>query len=118
MKKLLPLALLVCSGVVSWAASRRAVVSIYAHRLTGRLTASGQRYDPRKHTAANKVLPFGTCVRLYTSRVFTYVTINDRGPWVHGRVFDVSEAAARDLKMHGLKLVKYQIVPHNLCESY
>ena len=62
-------------------------------------TASGERADPRKMTAAHKTLPFGTMVQvsnLSNGRDVT-VRINDRGPFVRGRVIDVTKAAAAKL---------------------
>lgn len=74
----------------------------YADSLAGNHTASGDIYDPRKHTAAHRKLPFGTVVRVTrtdTSAV-TYVTINDRGPFGSSeRIIDLSRAAAEDLSM-------------------
>lgn len=63
------------------------------------MTASGERANPRKLTAAHKTLPFGTMVQvsnLSNGRVVT-VRINDRGPFVRGRVIDVTKAAAAKL---------------------
>ena len=64
--------------------------------------ANGDVYDPRKHTAAHRKLPFGTVVRV-TRRdtgAVTYVTINDRGPFgSNQRIIDLSRAAAEDLAM-------------------
>jgi rare lipoprotein A len=75
------------SGLASW----------YGDELRGRPTASGEPFRPSKRTAAHKTLPFGTVVRV------TYletgdrvrVVINDRGPFVRGRVIDLSKKAAR-----------------------
>ncbi len=67
----------------------------------GRPTASGERMDPGKMTAAHPSLPFGTMVRvtdLDTGRAIE-VRINDRGPFVHDRIIDLSHEAARRLGM-------------------
>nr|CAX69016.1 similar to rare lipoprotein A [uncultured bacterium] len=65
------------------------------------LVATGEQYNPRAMTAAHKSLPFGTIVRC--TRVDTghsvVVMINDRGPYVRGRVLDLSRSAARELDM-------------------
>ncbi len=73
--------------------------SYYAAPYHGRATASGERFDTHKLTAAHRTLPFGTRVKvtnLKNGRTVV-VTITDRGPFKRGRVIDVSERAARDL---------------------
>ena len=74
----------------------RFIASWYGVKFIGKKTASGERYDPTKLTAANKTLPLGTRVRLTVAktRKTVVVRINDRGPWIDHRDFDVSEAAA------------------------
>lgn len=80
----------------------RGEASFYADFFNGRKTASGERYDPKKMTAANRTLPLGTRVRitrLDTGRSVV-VTVNDRGPFgKRRRIFDLSKAAARELDM-------------------
>ncbi len=76
--------------------------SYYSDRLAGRRTASGERYNPRALTAANRELPFGT--RLRVTRVDTgasvVVRVNDRGPFgSRQRILDLSRAAAERLDM-------------------
>jgi peptidoglycan lytic transglycosylase len=76
-------------GLASW----------YGEPYHGRATASGTRYDMWQMTAAHRTLPFGTrvhVVSLDTGRE-TDVTINDRGPFVEGRILDLSRAAAEAL---------------------
>jgi rare lipoprotein A len=75
------------------------VASVYASRLHGRKTASGQRYDQAAYTAAHKRLPFGTKVRVTQKKSgkSVVVTINDRGPYAKGRMIDLSRRAAQDL---------------------
>ena len=62
-------------------------------------TASGERMNPSAMTAAHRSLPFGTKVRVTNKRngKSVVVRINDRGPFIKGRVIDVSKAAAREL---------------------
>lgn len=62
-------------------------------------TASGERMNPKAMTAAHRTLPFGTRVRVTNRRngKVVIVRINDRGPFVRGRVIDLSRAAARKL---------------------
>lgn len=92
----------------------RGQASWYGPRFHGRRTASGDRYDQFALTAAHKTLPFGTLVRvrsLVTGRQVD-VRINDRGPFVRGRVIDVSRAAAEALGMMtlGVKPVALMVV--------
>lgn len=77
------------------------VASYYHPSLAGNLTANGETYRPAKLTAAHRTLPFGTKVRvtrLDTNTRIT-VTINDRGPFVNGRIIDLSSAAAKKLNI-------------------
>ena len=69
--------------------------SYYASKFQGRKTASGEPYDKSKLTAAHRKLPFGTTVRvtnLQNGRSVT-VRINDRGPFIKGRIIDLSSSA-------------------------
>jgi rare lipoprotein A len=76
------------------------IASIYS----GRQTASGEMMDPDKMTAAHRTLPFGTEVTVVNrgNGRSAVVRINDRGPFVHGRVLDLSPAAGRALGVSGL----------------
>ena len=92
----------------------RGQASWYGPRFHGRRTASGERYDQHALTAAHKTLPFGTMVRvrsLATGKEVD-VRVTDRGPFVRGRIIDVSRAAAEALGMMGLgvKQVSLHIV--------
>ena len=86
-------------GGLTYTAEGRA--SYYSSRLHGRHTASGEPYDESDMTAAHPTLPFGS--RLCVTNLFngrsTTVRVNDRGPFVGGRIIDVSLAAARELGM-------------------
>lgn len=88
-------------GVASW----------YGYREAGKLTASGAVFHPDELTAAHRWLPLGTKVRV--TRLDTHrsvvVTINDRGPYVGGRVIDLSPAAAHDLAMMQKGLIRVRI---------
>lgn len=82
----------------------RGQASWYDPRFHGRRTASGERYDQHALTAAHKTLPFGTLVRVrsvVTGKEIE-VRVNDRGPFVRGRVIDISRAAAESLGMMSL----------------
>jgi rare lipoprotein A len=71
----------------------------YGKRFHGRRTASGERYDMHALTAAHRTLPLGTCVRVtaFGGARSVIVRINDRGPFVRGRIIDLSYAAAQAL---------------------
>lgn len=83
------------------------IASFYDKNYSGK-TASGERYDGAKLTAAHKTLPFGT--RLAVTDIKTHrsvtVIVNDRGPFTKGRVLDLSYAAALALHMQNRGLVK------------
>ncbi|GAA0276454.1 hypothetical protein GCM10009127_16440 [Alteraurantiacibacter aestuarii] len=79
----------------------RGVASYYGRRFAGRPTASGEAFDPQDLTAAHRSLPFGSRVRVtnpHNGRSVV-VRINDRGPFVAGRLIDVSRIAAEQLGM-------------------
>lgn len=69
------------------------ITSWYGPGFNGSLTASGSRYDQNGLTAAHKTLPFGTRLRVCFKRC-AVVTVNDRGPYIHGRGLDLSKGAA------------------------
>jgi len=62
---------------------------------SGSKTASGQRFNQNAMTAAHRTLPFGTKLRVTHGTRSVVVTINDRGPFIRGRVLDLSTGAAR-----------------------
>ncbi len=90
------------------------LASYYADKFAGKPTASGERYDPAKMTAAHKTHPFGTILRVtrLDNGKWVEVRVNDRGPYVAGRVVDVSRAAAEklDLIKDGNARVKVEVV--------
>ncbi|MFN6498778.1 MAG: septal ring lytic transglycosylase RlpA family protein [Nostoc sp. DedQUE01] len=83
--------------------SFKGVASFYGYDGSGNRTASGQRFNPEGMTAAHRSLPFGTQVRVTNTRNgrSVVVRINDRGPFIRGRIIDVSVGAARVLGMMG-----------------
>lgn len=100
-------------------ASEEGLASFYAMSLAGRRTASGEAYDPKALTAAHRELPFGTIVRVerlsgsgQIPMAAVQVRINDRGPFVRGRIIDLSDAAARRLgmKRDGVVPVRLRVV--------
>ena len=89
------------------------VASYYADKYHGRKTASGETYNMHEMTAAHRRLPFGTKVRVTNldNNSSVLVRINDRGPFVKGRVIDLSLAAARRLDMVRSGVAKVEVVP-------
>lgn len=91
------------------------VASMYGTKgdgYAGKRTASGERVNSGALTAAHKTLPFGTMVRVTNNRNGKSVTvrINDRGPFVRGRVIDLTPAGARAIGMSGLAPVSLSVV--------
>ena len=88
--------------------------SFYADKFEGVQTASGEKYRHNKLTGAHKTLPFGTKVRVtnLANEKTVEVTINDRGPYVDGRVIDLSKAAAEELGFlnNGFAEVKLEVI--------
>jgi len=87
------------------------IAAYYSVDYVGR-TATGQRYDPSKFTAAHRTLPFGTRLRITDPRSqrSVVVVVNDRGPFTRGRVLDLSLAAAKALRMTNRGLMKVTAV--------
>jgi rare lipoprotein A len=85
--------------------------SWYGEAFQGRPTASGEPFDMYVHTAAHRNLPFGTRVRVTNleNGRSVVVRINDRGPWVEGRIIDLSYAAARELGMLEAGVVRVEL---------
>ena len=77
------------------------VASYYGEKFHGRKTANGETFNMYKMTAAHRVLPLGTMIRVthLTNGRTVVVKINDRGPFIEGRVLDLSFAAALELEM-------------------
>lgn len=101
------------------AASQRAgggaqhgLASWYGPGLHGRRTASGERFNAGALTAAHRTLPFGARVRVVNrvNRRSVVVRINDRGPFAHGRIIDLSQASARAIGAGGL--VRVALIRH------
>src|SRR5271165_4639591 len=92
------------TGLASW----------YGHPYHGRAAANGEIYDMEKLTAAHRTLPFGTWVRVtnLTNGKTTEVRITDRGPFIDGRIIDLSRAAAReiDLLIPGIVQVRVDVI--------
>ncbi len=86
------------NGIASW----------YGPKFHGRRTANGERYDMYAYTAAHKKLPFGTILRVSTpdNDKNVLVRVNDRGPYIRGRIIDLSKRSAEDI---GVRLKKVRI---------
>jgi len=91
------------SGKASW----------YGKREQGKRTASGERFDRRQYTCASRAYPLGTLLMVKYPRLGTFVVVrvNDRGPWVKGRVLDLSEKAATTLGLKSLGVDFVSIQP-------
>jgi rare lipoprotein A len=85
------------SGRASW----------YGPGFHGRRTASGETFNTNDLTAAHRTLPFGTRVRVVNQNTgqSVIVRINDRGPYAHGRVIDLSRASAQAIGLSGVSSV-------------
>ena len=88
--------------------------SYYAHKFHGRPTASGEIYDMNGLSAAHRELPLGTVIRVthLKNGKSIIIPVNDRGPFVKGRILDLSLGAAKKLDMvnEGVARVKIEIV--------
>lgn len=88
--------------------------SWYGRKFHGKKTASGERFNKQNFTGAHKLLPFGTIIRVTNLRngKDVYVRINDRGPFVSGRIVDISRAAAEAIgfRKRGVAKVRVEVV--------
>jgi len=91
---------------------QRGTASWYGQKFHGRKTSNGERYDMYGVSAAHKTLPFGTMVRVHNLRNGRQldVRINDRGPFVKGRIIDLSYGAAEKLGVVGPGTAPVEIV--------
>lgn len=92
------------------------LASYYSKEFHGRKTASGEPFDMNALTAAHRTLPFNTVVRVTNVRNGRSVTvrINDRGPFIAGRIIDLSYAAAKAIGLLAVGQVRIDIIsqPH------
>lgn len=89
-------------GLASW----------YGHPYHGRRAANGEIYDMEKLTAAHRTLPFDTWVEVHNKKNGKVITvrITDRGPFIDGRIIDLSRAAARSIEMLGPGVAPVRLV--------
>lgn len=111
---LLPAASMSALAKVEPGFTQKGIASYYHDSLHGRQTASGEIYNKRIRSAAHKTLPLGTKVRVtkLSDGSSIVVKINDRGPFIRGRIIDLSRRAARELGMirSGLANVKVEVL--------
>jgi|SRR5579872_3594142 len=95
-------------GLPMTASAQSGIASVYS----GGLTADGEHAHPSGLTAAHRSLPFGTLVRVTNDRTgrSVVVRINDRGPFVRGRIIDLMPAAARAIGFSGLAHVTVTVI--------
>ena len=112
-----PLVMVLALCVSPLAANAQEVTSVgqaswYGPGFHGRLTASGERFDTNAYTAAHKTLPFGSkvVVENLSNGEWLEVRINDRGPFIKGRIIDLSKAAADYLRINGIANVRIHLV--------
>lgn len=93
-------------GIASW----------YGPGFAGRKTACGERYKPMGLTAAHRTLPFGTHVKVTNleNDKSVVVRINDRGPYVRGRIIDLSKGAAKKIGLIATGTAKVKIAALNV----
>lgn len=90
------------------------LASFYANKFEGRTTSNGEIYFHEKKTAAHPTLPFGSIIKVTNleNNKVVVVRINDRGPFVEGRIIDLSQSAAKELSFieKGLTKVKIEVI--------
>lgn len=92
--------------------------SWYGPGFQSRKTASGERFDTNEMTAAHKTLPFGTLLKVTNleNNLYAVVKVNDRGPYVSGRIIDLSKAAKTQIGMGGTTQVKIEQITEEEAE--
>lgn len=101
----------VSSSSVEVSGTETGMASYYAESYNGKKTANGEIYSSSEMTAAHKKLPFGTKVKVtnLSNGKSVKVRINDRGPFVSGRIIDLTRSAAKKIDMIGKGVVKVKI---------
>ena len=114
MKKILAIIFFLSIAAVAFGQVQTGKASFYADKFEGVQTASGEKYKRKKLTGAHKTLPFGTKVRITNlqNNKTVEIVINDRGPYVDGRIVDVSKAAAEKLGFinQGIAEVRLEVI--------
>jgi hypothetical protein len=100
---------------------QKGVASYYAPALHGRRTSNGERYNKNDYTAAHRTLPFNTVLKVtfLQNNNSVLVRVNDRGPYAHNRLIDVSGIAARELGLigPGFGMVLVEVVDEQLDQN-
>ena len=101
MKKVIFCLFIICFFASCISVKEKGRASYYADKFNGRKTASGATFRQRKKTAAHRTLPFGTKLKVTNldNGKTVHVKVNDRGPFVEGRMIDLSKKAAKKLGM-------------------
>jgi rare lipoprotein A len=114
MRRIATLFFAVALTAVAFGQVQTGKASFYADKFEGNPTASGEKYKHSKLTAAHRTLPFGTRVKVTNlgNSKTVEVIVNDRGPFVEGRVIDLSRSAAQELDFinAGLADVKVEVL--------
>jgi rare lipoprotein A len=101
-------------GVTTGSAVKKAEaqVGVASYYKSGRKTANGERFNPNGYTAAHRTLKFGTRVKVTNLRngQSVVVRINDRGPFIRGRIIDLAYGAARAVGLHRSGTAKVEMV--------
>jgi rare lipoprotein A len=112
--KIFVIATIVASFVFAAAGEVSAQVGMASYYRSGKVTASGEKFNPKGLTAAHRTLPFGTKVRVTNVRTgkAVVVRINDRGPFIRGRIIDLAYGAAHvvGLVRSGVAKVRLEIL--------
>ena len=89
------------------------IASVYATQFKGRRMADGTHFDPDSNTAASKTLPLGSTARVTNQKngKAVQVHVRDRGPYVRGRIIDVSPRNAKDLGMKQNSVAPVTVAP-------
>jgi rare lipoprotein A len=113
--------LLLALSTTAAAFEQEGLASWYGGKFQGRQTASGEIFDTNAFTAAHKTLPFGTIVKVTNleNEKSTVVRINDRGPFIPGRIIDLSRAAAVVIELagRGVARVRIEVLPSDSAEA-
>lgn len=108
------LSLVIVPMFVSAQQEELGLASFYSDLFHGKPTASGELYDKNKLTAAHKTLPFGTSIKItrLDNGKSVVVRVNDRGPYISGRIVEISKAAAEKIGLDkdGVTRVKVEVV--------
>lgn len=112
MKQLVFIGIFLLAAILAFA-SEEGLASWYGGKFQGRRTASGETFDTYQFTAAHPSLPFGTLVKVTNleNGKSTTVRINDRGPFVPGRIIDLSMVAASAIGLAGKGVAPVRIEP-------